>query len=427
MNLQTSQHEYSFPTWTDPQSNTLQAYGSQGEETHVFSNTAAYAPIVYLPHVLGFHLAKTLDLPVYWLVIFLRIIGLALYIAVTFWCIRAIPFGKWPFAVFASLPSTVSAVSTVTADTVTVVLSFMLITVFMRFICEKPTRSDWIVLGITTILLPVAKMAYVPLILLVLIIPLVNIDLRKRRQLGTLAAFFVCGVLGFVIWYSLIKNINTGAMWKVGIDPSAQIAFITSHPFTYCKTIIYSLITPDVLQVTSTGVQTLLMKSGWLGVIVLCSSMLILDKRELKTPWLLDKKRTILVFTVFLIIFLACAILTITALYLTFTTPESSDVSGVQERYFIPFALLALLPIYLLGTGLAHPLNRNLDGEMISGKQIIVGEDADNNSTSSSASHPVADIQPQCTWRYRMLVATTWAFAFCCIVAFIAGMMRHTF
>lgn len=352
-NLQERLYTYSFPLWDDRESATWLQYGSQGTSTQIFSNTSVNIPYVYLPYIIGFFLGRLLDLPVFWLIILMRLMGLAVYILIIYWCIRITPIGKWPLSVIAFSPPVVSTISNVSADTVTIVLAFSFIALFLDFLFnENIPASHWFALGFASVLLPTAKMAYAPLLGLLVILPLVQASLRNRTSITKLAAFFIGGIILLLFWYGIIKNINTGAMWKLDIDPNAQMHFILAHPLHFIKILVSSLPFFDVLQTASMGVQgrfsdAYFGKRGWLIVVIICIAAQLHEPDEKRIPNNI-KENLVLIFSAISIIFLLSAFLVLMALYLTFNSIGSDIIDGIQPRYFIPLAPLVLLPISFL-------------------------------------------------------------------------------
>lgn len=353
LGFQAYQHDYTFPLWDDPESMSSLEYGENGTEAHVFSNASVNAPLIYAPYIVGFLIGRIMGLSVFWMVVLMRLVGLAVYILAAYWCIRIIPVGKWPLAIVAFLPATMASVSTVSADTVTAILAFAMVVLFVDFLLSNDiSTSRWVALGVVSLLLPLAKMAYAPFLGFLIALPLLKPKLRSRSALIKLTAFFVGGLVLLLLWYSVIRGINTGAMWKLDISPGEQMQNVLAHPVHFLKAFLFSLPFYDVLQATTMGNQGTYSHAyyedgGWLCVLLLCVATQLHDSREKPIPAEIQEK-ILLVFVVLCAVFLLSAFLVLLALYLTFTPVGSDCIDGVQARYFIPLAPLLLISISLL-------------------------------------------------------------------------------
>ena len=71
------------------ESNVTKQYGV--EWTNDYSNTALYSPVQYLPHTLGFMIAKLFKLSPYYVGMFGRIFNLISYLIMGYLCIKILP------------------------------------------------------------------------------------------------------------------------------------------------------------------------------------------------------------------------------------------------------------------------------------------------------------------------------------------------
>ena len=161
--------------------------------------------------------------------------GLLTAAGILFFCIRYIPIGKWVLASVSLMPTMVIFDATVTADTVTYAMCMSFITVVFKCMCENRAlrRSQWILLLLVSISLALIKLSYVPLIILLVLIPIANQYVRSKKALFSLLGIMLCTGILFIGWYLVVSSINTGAMFDVGASPILQKQYVFSHLITY--------------------------------------------------------------------------------------------------------------------------------------------------------------------------------------------------
>lgn len=342
---------YAFPTWDTPGVSGAKA-GDDGRRLIAYSNTAVNTPFVYLPHALGYWLARVFTTDAYALVVCMRLAGLAACIGVIFACICLIPVGKWVLATISLIPSTVISMSSVTADSMTYATCVAFTTFVLRcaLVDKTPSRADLAGLSCATLALALVKVSYLPLLLLLILIPLLNPSARSRVPLlpTALAALGAC--LLFLGWYALISGINTGAMFNVGASPTLQKDVVLDHPLRYLRILAAQIPAQDYFNIESFQAYDIhghVIYSGWMTALTLCCAVTSHDFRE----YGIDRLRRCLsrVATVCLLAIACVFILVCTALYLQYTPVASDTIDGIQPRYFLPVIFAILLPVYANG------------------------------------------------------------------------------
>lgn len=370
--FQSASEDYAFPTWVDEKSMPGVSYGSAGEDERVFSNNAVNIPLVYAPQIVGYVLGRLLHVPLYWVVVLMRITGLLFYAAVVILCLRVLPVGKWPFAIIASLPATLITVSSVSADTMAIGAAFVFVSLLMLLMQQEEMRlSLWIAFGLACVVLPVAKLAYAPLLMLVVLVPLVNPAMRGKVPMLAIGGACLAGCVLLFFWWQVIGGINTGAMWREGINTHEQLAVVLESPLGFLKMVLLALPTSDVLQLANWGVfglanSTALTGPGWLGIALLCLAVSQHDYDREFMPHV-NVKSFSMALVLFAVAFAACAFLVFLALYLSFNEVGASSIDGVQARYFIPMAPLVVLLLSMLTFSKVNPLDNRgaTDGETV--------------------------------------------------------------
>lgn len=313
-----------------------------------FGNTAAYSPIAYVPSVIGIWIGKLFSDHVIVQFYLARLAGLLVGACALALAVRIMPFGKLPFAVLILLPSMMSQMSIVTADTMTLSVSFLMIATVLRFSYRKgglSKRDIAILIGLFA-LLGLARPTLAPMALIAL-------ALLRNPAIGRKKALLVAAA-------SLITAITLGALWNLPIkdsvifayhlsfpqsDYTTQLSFITHYPWSFLKALGNTLLNnnSNYISVSSAGYF------GWadaplplyavVAAFVNLSFALYFASQYVKVsiPKWLRLDATVIIF----------GILTATAvyMYLFCNAPKASYIFGMQGRYLLPTAPLILLLI----------------------------------------------------------------------------------
>lgn len=343
----TVEDAYSFPTWTSTSLSSTEVYGS-AQMFYVFSNTAVYSLVSYVPQVIALIIGRLFISNAYALIVLMRVAGLLFIALVIFLCIRVIPIGKWTMTFIGLLPSFVISNAQVTADTMTDAVMFVFITCILIFLSRgaEASRDNWSVLIISVLMLGLVKVSYLPVVVLLGVVPLIRTDMRK--YIGRLVLIVIGAIAVFLVWYEMIGSINTGAMFATGANPEAQLCFVIQHPLHFLRLLASLFATTNILSLTSTGVITAIPSAKvipywWIEAVLLCFSASMEDQRE--RPFSLSNRGVFLFLASCAIIFILVFAVIGLALYLQFNSIESATISGVQPRYFIPILPILLLPI----------------------------------------------------------------------------------
>jgi uncharacterized membrane protein len=167
-----------------------------------FPNTGMYSPISYFPQAMAILVLRKLNLPPLYIFYGARVFALLLWIFSIFYVIKIIPFYKWFFALVALLPMSMFINMSVSADVATNLLSFILIAYMLRLAYSDWlfTIKDFIILFVLVILLASVKLVYIPVILILLLIPKEKFSSKKAHYTQLIALFGVA--LGTILFWS---------------------------------------------------------------------------------------------------------------------------------------------------------------------------------------------------------------------------------
>lgn len=325
------------------------------KEFRDFPNTAYYSPVSYLPQAICIALLKNTRCSLGQIYYATRLMMLALWIIVIWHCCRRFPAYQWLIAVLTLLPTNLVIVNSFSADNVTNMLAFGLITVILKlaFTDTRITRGHIFFLVLLTCLLALAKMVYLGLILLFFIIPKSKLGNNRARFLN----FFLIILPAIVLtlwWASVINrlylpfdNYNSTFTFRStvghGSNYHKQLEFILSHPVHTLNMLFNSIFNRDQMYVTGYVVAY----GAYLGYpcpnwVICCAYVLILcvligSGHKLQTN---STQKMALFFS-----FLVPIMLLIFSQYL-FWEPVGSDyVKWLQGRYLIPLAPILFMLI----------------------------------------------------------------------------------
>lgn len=308
------------------------------EDFMTFPNVAVYTFISYVPQALGIAITRIFTSNILVILYAGRIVNFAFFVTIIYFAIRKLPFKKLAVLLIAALPIGIQQAASLSPDALTNALSIYFVAYVLHLIYrdEKLTRKDYIMLTITSILVALIKIIYLPLCALVFLIPEKKFDSRKKKW-GILIAIFVVSVILNLVW---LKFANSRyPMAYHGANQKEQISFILEDPYRYIQTCfrdlhmridfyIYGLVGKDLSHIDIDMSNIMLMALLFL----LLYSFIIDDNDKVKPNFIVKG--------FFFIIFLAIVALLYTSEYLTWNPVGNYWVNGIQPRYFIPMLLL---------------------------------------------------------------------------------------
>lgn len=310
-----------------------------------FRTVALYTPVAHLPQALGMALGRALDQPALLLLYIGRVFAMTAAVALTALAIRLTPIFKWWFFIFAFLPMTTFLRSSLSADTMVISLALLFLALCLRFaFISRPRTSGTLALLIAAIALSLAKQSYFLLPLLFLLIPIRRYGTRARYAL-VLGAILGLSLLLIGLWTAIAQGLYTPSEpyspdptqpVTVVFDPRAQVGVVLADPLRLLRAIGQDVRDRGVVY-TSQFVGVL----GWLDT-RLPRWLQIAYGAALISVALLDGNRRITLShrqrLTLAGVGTASALLVITIGYVMWNRVGSSDIWGIQGRYFIPIA-----------------------------------------------------------------------------------------
>ncbi len=296
-----------------------------------------YPPVPYMMSALAIKLGALLDLSPFVLLYMARLANLIIWIILTYLAIKIIPVHKWVLLMIALMPMTIFEAASVSADSLTIGLSFLLIAYLLRSALTEYsfTKKDFIIISILGVLLALTKSVYILILFLFLLIP-VNKFQNHKKKYGIFSIIIIPISLMSVGWMLITKGFYRpflNSNWSI----NEQISFILHQPLNYLLILINTINSGWASYIT-TFVSYILPLIIIIIYLVILFLVAIIDKNEFK----LNLKQK----TVCLIIALTSIFTIFTFEYITWNPIGNYFVDGIQGRYFIPIAPILLLIFY---------------------------------------------------------------------------------
>lgn len=209
-----------------------------------FANTALYSGLIYIPQATGILLGKLFNLNPFWLVYLGRLTNLLFFIILMYAAIKLVPVKKWLFVVLVFLPMALFIHSSLSADMLVNAICFLLLAFILNLAyndnVEKIKMAHFLLLLLLSVLIGMAKLVYVPIVFLLIIVPKTKFSSPKYR-LSFLVFLFLAGISSALIQKSVIDSkyipysdynvaFRDNSMLNPGVDINKQIDFIKENP-----------------------------------------------------------------------------------------------------------------------------------------------------------------------------------------------------
>lgn len=305
-----------------------------------FTNMSLYSFVCYIPQVIGILIGKILHLPTLYIAYLGRLTNFVFWILLMYFAIKLIPFKKICILVVSFMPMMLQEAASLSADALTIGMSFFLISyvLHIKYDKEKVDKKDKIILSISSIVMSLCKIVYLPICLTLFLIPFNKFKSKKDKYVNIISLAFI------VIFINLfwLKISSTYLIeFNAGVSSIDQVKFILMHPVDYIKIFyqsLYNNIALYVYNIIGFSLCWFDVNLSYLYVFMYLFMIIIvfvLDNTKKIDKWDKWMQAFIIVSTVALMF---------TSLYVQWTPVGASVIDGVQGRYFIPL----LLPIMIL-------------------------------------------------------------------------------
>lgn len=311
------------------------------EEVYLIYSMATYAPICHLPQAFGIFITRMLGGGISIQCYMARIVNMLIAIFIMYEAIKVIPFKKSIVLFLGLLPITLTEFASMSSDALTISSCIFYISyiLYLKYDDNKKqiNNKDILILLFTSLIVSLCKIVYVPLCVLLFLIPKEKFSSKKIKNCTLLGIFFLALFIN-IIW--LIYASRFLIEVNPGVDSSGQVMFILTHPVSYMLILfrtIHIYFQTFLLSLCGEGLGHYNLQASVFFVfscfIVFAFLFLVKEDKDRKK---FDFKTK----AIFLFIFVSIVILIYTSLYVAWTTCQKPIILGVQARYFLPILLL---------------------------------------------------------------------------------------
>ncbi len=315
-----------------------------GEPVEVEYNTMAlYSPICHAPQAIGICLMKLLTNNVVLQFYAGRIVNMIFSIILVYFAIKLIPFKKIIVVFLGLLPITLNEFASLSADAITISMCILYISyvLYLKYgNIKEYSKKELILLFVLTTLIALIKIVYVPLALLLFLLPKEKFKSSKNRNYIIVTTIIIAILLN-LIW--LIYCSRFLIEFNPGVNSAEQIKYVLKHPITYMLIIFRTNVVYFHNFVVSLNGEGLGHYNAQASVLYVFPSIILFaflffvkDKEEENNKIHIDIKTRIITS----IIFVSIIALIYSSIYIQWNIVSKQIIEGVQGRYFLPVLLL---------------------------------------------------------------------------------------
>lgn len=304
--------------------------------------TGLYAPVVYVPQVIGIAVGRLLGLSALGMMYAGRVVNLLCWIVAIYTAIRIAPVFKWVFLLVALLPMNLFLAASLSADAPQDSISLLLFALVLRALWQRQTLSwaHMLAIVLLCVFLAFVKQIYFPLTGLVLLIPADRFSGLRNKLLFCITAIGL-SFLACLLWSIAIKGLYTPLH---GANAPEQLSLLMADPLGFVKILIDSIEEHwGGYMASFIGIlgflDTPLPKWIYYSYPFVLIGIALFDRGCGES---LDGKQRLWIIAICIGVFLLIQF----SMYLTWTEPGKEIIEGVQGRYFLPIAMPMLLALF---------------------------------------------------------------------------------
>lgn len=312
-----------------------------------YNTMALYAPVCHAPQAMGVFVARLFGFGITVQCYAGRLFNFAIAVALIYNAIKLIPLKKHVLMFVMLLPIVFNVLPTLSADALTIGMCSFFIAYILHLKYSNDIKEinikQKVCLVIITMIVALCKIIYVPLCLLLFIIPKEKFKNLKNKNIFVMVTIIFAVILN-LLW--LLYGSRFLIEFNAGVDAKEQLIFILTHPIKYCIilfrtinfhfNIYYAGLLGDAL-----GTYSIKASEIFIYMAIVISSMLFISKKEEEKKIDIDIKTRLISAFIFGVIVL----LMYTSVYLQWTPVKNAFINGIQPRYFVPIIFLLAIII----------------------------------------------------------------------------------
>lgn len=305
---------------------------------------ATYAPICHAPQAVGMFVTRILGAGITVQCYAARIVNMSISIFLVYMAIKYIPFKKHVVLFLGLLPITISEFASMSSDALTIGICMFFISyiLYLKYSDKKEliNRKDITILIISSVIIALCKIVYIPICLLIIILPKEKFSSKKKANFVKVSIIVISIIIN-LIWLLYASTFLTEV--NPNVDAGEQVKYIITHPISYILILFRTIHIYNqtfLMCLCGEGLGHFNAQASVLFtlpcLIVFALIFFVNDNKDRKSFDLFTK-------VISLIIFVSVVILVYTSLYVAWTPVRESLILGVQSRYFLPALLLTAI------------------------------------------------------------------------------------
>ena len=305
-------------------------------ETVEINTVGNYHGVSYLPQLVGVKIGMIFKLNPYFIAMLGRMTSLIITVLLLSWGIYKLPKHKLFATIVLLSPVVLSYASSFSADNMTLASIFLMVSYVLYYMHtkEKIKKIDYIILGVLTFIVAISKIAYLPVVGILIFLPKECFEDNKRKWIYSIL-FVIFGLVS-AIWWMKVASISA----RVG-DPNNTNTWIYTNPIGYLTVLFRSTVSNawDYIENIFAGHflchnQVKPYSIVPISYIVIAIMAFFDDENKEKTTMM----QKLITFGIIALSYLLIS----TAMYVYNTSFRSEIIVGVQGRYFVPLLLMAV-------------------------------------------------------------------------------------
>ncbi|MBE5946416.1 MAG: DUF2142 domain-containing protein [Lachnospiraceae bacterium] len=303
----------------------------------IYENMECYSVFNYLPQVVGFTLARIMNLSTDIMLLLARFLLLIVYILTTYYAIKTTPIGKGVFALVSLLPMSLSVSSSLSYDGMVLISTMCFTANVFNLFKNYDSKKAIIHTAVWAFILGSVKGGGY-----LILLPLAFVLFRKEDKKKSIMTimYVVCAGLGAVLLFNVIIPAGAG-MFQLGVEGNGKLtaSYALEHPLKFIDMAMAAYIEYfDFLAIGSSGTHL-----SWgeftipVSIVMLLMVLICLYSACEEDSVELPKKGK----NVFLAIILVGLVAT-PAMLLSWNNIGAKVIEGLQGRYYLP-----LLPVFV--------------------------------------------------------------------------------
>lgn len=318
--------------------------------------TAIYPPIQMIPQAIGIIISRAICLDIYTQGMFARLGNLCFFLCLGYFSIKNIPRKKYFLSLFLLSPKIMYISSTMSGDVFTNSMIIFFITYILKLKHEKKLLNwkNYLVLFISIPCVAICKTIYIPICLLVLMLPRECFNKKSKKVLFVVLAISIA-LSTSLLWTKLSNNISLDTTSDT--NASKQLKYVLENPVSYIGVLIRGVCNNFIVWAEDIVGGYMEWGSGLTQPEIVSMIVFIILILSLANEGDTEKEKLkIWEYILIIIMILIVVAGVLSAMYIQWTPNYAKvgglDIIGVQGRYFVPIIPLIamLIPMKFLET-----------------------------------------------------------------------------